>query len=439
MKKANKTTVSPKGGNKPKSKFSFQAPKGMHDILPREQNIWNKVMKEAVETAEFYGFQRIDIPTLEEADLFVRSAGADSDMVEKEMFYVRSGGKDRYVLRPEGTASIARAYLEHGLSHIGQPAKLYYTGSMFRHEQPQAGRLREFHQFGFETIGGSADPVYDAQIILVSFRLLEQCKLKGLSVQINSIGCRVCRPHYRKRLLDYYRRHEKELCSDCVRRMKTNPLRLLDCKEQKCQALREKAPSLMDNLCVSCSGHLKLVIEYLDELALPYTLNPYLVRGLDYYNKTVFEIFAEGYNMALVAGGRYDYLFDMIGARPTPAVGSAVGLERVIEVARQREVSFPERERPKVFLMYIGDMAKKKALTLVEQFRVAGVRVREALGKDVLKKQMQLADKENSDFALILGQKEVFEGSIIIRDLKSGNQESIPLDRVLQEVKKRLK
>jgi histidyl-tRNA synthetase len=310
---------------------------------------------------------------------------------------------------------------------------------MFRHEQPQAGRYRAFHQFGFEIMGGASDPIYDAQIILASIRLIEELKIKNLTLQINSIGCRVCRPHFKKRLVDYYRRHERKLCGDCKRRLKTNPLRLLDCKNEECVALKTHAPNLMDNLCSSCNTHFKSVIEYLDELALPYTLNPYLVRGLDYYNKTVFEVFADGYQHSIAAGGRYDYLFEMIGGRPTPGVGSALGLERLIEVMRLRNIELTPKNKAKVFLMYIGDLAKKKVLKLVEEFRDKGIHVRESFGKDLLKKQMQLADKDGAALALILGQKEVYEESIIIRDLVSGTQESVPLKRVVEEVKKRLK
>lgn len=425
--------------NKKKQKFFFQSPRGMHDILPRDQVWWDKILKTGRDTAEFYNFLKIETPLVENADLFVRAVGSDTDIVSKEMFYIKSGGADKFVLRPEGTASIARSYLEHGLSHISQPVKLYYFGPMFRHESPQAGRYRAFHQFGFEIMGGAADPIYDAQIILASFRFIEDLKIKNLTLQINSIGCRVCRPHFKKRLTDYYRRHEKKLCADCKRRLKSNPLRLLDCKEDGCVALKERAPNLMDSLCNSCSTHFKSVIEYLDELALPYTLNPYLVRGLDYYNKTVFEIFAEGYNLAIAAGGRYDYLFEMIGGRPTPGAGSALGIERLLEVMKARNIELVPKNKARIFLMYIGALAKKKALALIEEFRDKGVHVRESFGKDLLKKQMQLADKEKTDFALILGQKEVYEESIIIRDLVAGTQESVPLKRVVEELKKRLK
>ena len=222
-------------------------------------------------------------------------------------------------------------------------------------------------------------------------------------------------------------------------RLKTNPLRLLDCKEKSCEPFKEKAPSLLDSLCVSCNTHFKSVLEFLDDVGVLYALNPHLVRGLDYYNKTVFEIFTNGYDLALGSGGRYDYLFEMIGARLTPGVGGALGVERIIEVMKLRKIEVNNKAKAKIFLMYIGDLAKKKIFVLIEEFRRAGIPVRESFGKDLLKRQMQLADKMGAQFALILGQKEVYEEAIIIRDLLSGVQESVPLIRVVEEMKKRLK
>ncbi|MBI2035306.1 MAG: histidine--tRNA ligase [Candidatus Liptonbacteria bacterium] len=424
---------------KKQKKFQFQSPKGMHDILPADQPWWDKIRKVSRDTAEFYNFLRIDTPMMEDQDLFTIAVGTDTDIIEKEMFYVKSRGKDRYALRPECTAAIARSYIQHGLSHLSQPVKLYYFGPMFRHEQPQAGRFRQFYQAGFEILGGGLDAIYDAQAILASYRMLEGLKIKGLLMQVNSIGCRICRPHYKKKLSDYYKKHEKDVCADCKRRLKTNPLRMLDCKNTACLPFKEKSPSLLDSICVGCSAHLKLVLEYLDELALPYVLNPHLVRGLDYYSKTVFEIFADGNNQALASGGRYDYLIEMLGGRPTSGVGSAIGIERVVEAMKARGIAAPKTGKASVFLVYIGDLAKKKTLALIEDFRKAGIDVQESFGKDLIKRQMQLADKAEANLALILGQKEVYEESAIIRDLKSGAQETVPLKRVIEEVKKRLK
>jgi len=423
---------------KARKKFLFQHPRGMHDILPKEQIWWEKIAKATKDVADSYNFLKIDTPTLEKADIFERTVGVETDIVSKEMYFIKSSS-DRLVMRPENTAGIVRAYLEYGLSHMGQPLKLYYFGSFFRREQPQAGRLREFHQAGFEILGGNSDPIYDAQTILALYRLIEAAKIKTPSIQVNSVGCRVCRPHFRKKLVDYYRKYEKDLCSDCKRRLKTNPLRLLDCKNQSCVALKAGAPSLMDNLCVTCNNHFKSVLEYLDELSLVYVLNNYLVRGFDYYNRTVFEIFADGYEHAIASGGRYDYLAEMLGGRTTPGVGGAVGVERVLEVMRMRNIELALPLKSKVFFVYIGDLSKKKTLSVMEEFRRAGMHVQESFGKDSLKKQMQLADKGNARFALIMGQKEVYEESIIIRDLKSGVQESVPIKNAVEEVKKRMR
>ncbi len=286
--------------------------------MPSEQ-IWReRVKKESKEIAEFYNFLRIDTPILENVSLFERSIGEATDVVEKQMYIVETKGGDRLALRPEGTAAIARAYIQNGLSHMGQPLKLYYEGSMFRYEKPQAGRYREHHQVGFEIIGGQDDPIYDAQVILPIFRILENLKIKKLCIKINTIGCKVCRPAYRKKLQNYYKNHQKEICKDCNRRLMINPLRLLDCKDPKFIDFKKEAPSILDDLCGYCQKHFKEFLEYIEEISLPYELDPHLVRGLDYYNRTVFEIFAEGFDFALASGGRYDYLMEMLGGRATP-------------------------------------------------------------------------------------------------------------------------
>src|SRR3989344_2387276 len=277
---------------KKKIKLLFQSPKGMHDILPGEQFWWEKIRKAANKVADFYNFLRIDTPIVEAADIFERS-GKGTDIAEKQMYSLKMKGGDQLVLRPEGTAPIMRAYLQHGLSKFKDPLKLFYFGQMFRYEQPQQGRFRQHNQVGFEIIGSTNEPIYDAQIILALFRLIEELKIKNLTIQINSIGCRVCRPAYVKKLQSYYGSQKDKLCRDCQRRLKTRPLRLLDCKQEKCAGMKDSAPIIVDRICNICKKHFKDVLEYLDEISLPYTLNPYLVRGLDYYNRTVFEIFSE--------------------------------------------------------------------------------------------------------------------------------------------------
>lgn len=416
----------------------IQSLKGMHDILPADQPLWDRLRRNMREIAEFYGFARIDTPMVESAALFTHSVGEDSDVVEKQMFRIAAKEGD-LVLRPEGTAPIVRSYLEHGMSHLPQPVKLWYEGPMFRYEQPQAGRFRSFHQLGFEVIGGEDDPAYDAQVILASLRVIEGMKLKDVSVAVNTIGCRICRPAYRRELVEYYRNKTKLLCADCVRRLKTNPLRLLDCKAEGCAALKAHVPIMVDHLCRACHDHYRLVLEYLEEMKIAYVLDHALVRGFDYYSRTVFEFTAEGAPNALGGGGRYNYLVELLGGRGTSAVGVALGMERIIELVRARGISFPAKARAKVFLVAIGGLAKKKSFTLIEEFRGAGIDIAEALGKATLKAQLRCADREDVPLALIFGQKEAFEGTIIIRDLRSGAQETVPLEKIAETVRKRMK
>jgi histidyl-tRNA synthetase len=420
----------------------IQTPKGMHDILPSDQQWWDRVRKASRDIAEFYNFGFIETPILEFTDLFTRGVGEGTDVVQKEMYTFKTKGGDMLSLRPEGTAAVARAYLEHHLSRNAQPQKLWYEGAFFRHENPQAGRFREFHQVGFEVIGGQNDPIYDAQVIIMFQRLLEELRIKGIALKINSIGCRICRPIYKRMLQNAYRSVEKKLCGDCGERLKTNPLRLLDCKKPECQEFKTKAPNVLDKLCVMCSTHLKGVLEYLDELSIPYSIDNQLVRGLDYYSRTVFEFVVDGPGSevgTLPGGGRYDYLMELLGGRLTPAVGGACGIERLIAVMKAQEVKLPAKPTKKVFLIHVGDLAKRKSLTIVENLRTAGISVMEALGRESLRAQLKSADKEGIDLALIFGQKEIFEASIIVRNLKTSLQETVPLDRLAEEIKKRSK
>jgi histidyl-tRNA synthetase len=345
-------------------------------------------------------------------------------------------------LRPEFTPGMSRAYMEHGLSRLGQPQKLFTIGSVFRHDRPQLGRLRQFSQIDFEILGGVNDPIYDAEIILVAIELVKSVKIKDFALKVNSIGCRICRPIYKKQLFNYYKNHEDTLCEDCKRRLKTNPLRLLDCKHDHCMSLKEKAPNFLDKLCVTCSTHFKAVLEYLEEAGVSYELDHRLVRGLDYYSRTVFEIYAGGKEAdigAVAAGGRYDYLMETIGGHLTPAMGFASGVERIIAVLKAREVAMPPRKDKRVFVVHAGELAKQKAFALLKRLRDEGILVSEALAKESLGAQLKQADKEGVGLALILGQKEIYEGTVILRDLINGLQEAVPNDKLIAEIKKRLK
>lgn len=421
--------------DKEKKALQIQSVKGMHDILPQDQLYWEKVRREVHDIADFYNFLRIDTPIVEPAEVFERPLGESSDVVEKQMFFLKTN--DRLVLRPENTAAVARAYIEHGLHLFRQPLKLYYEGPFFRHEQPQAGRYRQFYQAGFEILSATDDPIYNVQIVLACVRLVESLKLKSVSIRLNSIGCRNCRPAYRKKLQDYYRKVQGPLCKDCVRRLDINPLRLLDCKNKECAPFKEKAPIFVDHLCAYCRGHFTAVLEFLEELKLPYTLDHYLVRGFDYYDRTVFEVFAENIPFALGGGGCYDYLVEMLGGRHTFAVGAALGIDALIEAMKTQGIVLQTRQRQRVFLIHVGDLAKKKILILIEELRKHNIGVIESLGKDSLQSQLKAAVKDGASLALIIGQKELYEESVIVRDLRDSTQESVLLTKVVEAVKKR--
>jgi len=422
----------------------LQAPTGMHDILPDSQLFFHKVYAVASSVAQFYGFKKIDTPVVEDAELFSKGIGLGTDIVEKEMYSFRSKGGDFLALRPEFTAGIVRAYIEHGMVNLPQPQKLYSYGPLFRMERPQAGRFRQFHQVDLEVFG-EQDSVIDAQIIQIFYNILKELKFKNLIIEINSIGDSQCRPYYKKLLVNYFRSRESSLCADCRRRLRYNPLRILDCKEEKCQPVKAQAPQLVDHLCDPCKTHFKEVLEFLDEVEMPYRLNPYLVRGLDYYTKTVFEIYEDSEEDqklgALVGGGRFDTLVKMLGGRDTPACGAAAGVERIVITLKERMKQEPAggSAPQKVFLAQLSDLAKRKSLKLFEEFRKAKIQIAESFGKDSLKTQLRLADKMGANYALILGQKEALEESIIIRDMRTGRQQTVKLDKVVREMEKYLK
>lgn len=409
--------------------------------MPEEQGYWEKIGQVIKKSAETYGFGRIETPILEDADLFVKGTGAYTDIVEKEMFTLRTKGGDKLVLRPEFTPAVIRAYLENGLSSQPHPVKLYGVGPIFRYERPQKGRYRQSYHANFEIIG-EKDPVLDAQLIQMFFSIGADLGLKKLITQINSIGCPQCRPNYRKALIAFYRKLKNALCSDCQRRLHQNPLRLLDCKNVKCVQLSEDVPQVIDFLCDECHDHFKSVLEYLDELEIPYILNPRLARGLDYYTKTVFEIWPEdkdGRQLALAGGGRYDGLVKLLGGRDTPAVGFAIGLDRTISLMRERGIKISPKTHSSVFLIQLGDLGKKKSLKLFEKLQKAGIKTAASFSRDRMAPQLKMAGKIGARFALILGQKEALDETIIVRDMVSGIQETVPMEKAINVLKRKLK
>ncbi len=429
-------------------KTKIQKVTGMRDILPEEQKYFQKVFGVCEGIADFYDFKRIDTPILEYSELYTKGTGVTTDIVQRQMYSLRTKGGDQLTLRPEFTPGIVRSYIENGMHTLPQPVKLFSMGPLFRYESPQAGRYRQFHQFNVEVLGDES-PVIDAQIIQMFHNILTELKIKNIAVEINSIGDNQCRPYYKKLLVNYFKSRDSALCIDCRRRLKENPLRILDCKEEKCQRVISQAPQTIDHLCEECHTHFKNVLEFLDEIELPYRLNPHLVRGLDYYTKTVFEIFSEeqknkegeGYvpRIALVGGGRYDGLVKLLGGEPTRAVGGSMGIERVISILKQKDGKFPKSTGPVVFLAQLGSAAKRKSLKLFEEFRREKIRVGETLGRDSLKAQLRMADKLGVRYTLLLGQKEVLEGTIIVRDMKTGRQDTVKLERAVREIKKRVK
>jgi len=425
--------------NKPSSGgriAGFKAPKGMKDVLPEEQKYWQFVSNAVEPLIQDYGFKRIDTPILEESQLFAKGTGPTTDIIQKEMFSLRTKGGDRLSLRPEFTPNICRAYLEHGMNSLPQPIKLYSFGPVFRYDRPQTGRLRQFNQFSIEVIG-TKNPIIDAQIIQLSWKIFEKLGLnKNLTIQINNIGCPKCRPDYIKLLLQYYKNKIRQLCGDCRTRLNKNPLRLLDCKEAVCHRLMADVPQSVDNLCSECHDHFKCVLEYLDELNLPYELNYRLVRGLDYYTKTVFEFYPEP---SFGGGGRYDGLIETLGGRETPAVGVALGVERMIAEIEKQKIKITEPQKPQIFLAQLGTLGKRKAIKLFDALQQEGIKTAESFSRDSLKTQLRIAVKLEAKYTLIVGQKEALEESIILRDMSTSVQEVFAINKIVPELKKRLK
>jgi len=427
--------------SKGKSK-QIQSVRGMHDILPEDQKYWRYIQKKIEHLLEYYSFERISTPVLEFADLFNRSVGESSDIVSKEIYSFKTKGGDMLALRPEATAGIVRAYLENGMNVRPHPVKLYCIEPMFRHDEPQAGRYRQFYQLDVETIGDGSEAV-DAELIFVAYKLLESLGLKNYDVHINSIGDQNCRPAYIKALKDYFRSHSKNLCSNCKIRLKENVLRILDCKMEDCKEASKGSPQMVDFLDDACRLHFKHVLEFLDEAEVPYILNPHMVRGLDYYTRTVFELIPSenaGSQSTLLAGGRYDRLIEQLGGAKTPGSGWAMGIERIILAMKDQNINVPEiGSKPKVFLVQLGEAPKRKALPLFESFRKAGIEAKSSLGRDSIKSQLRIAHRLGVRFALIFGQKEALDGTIIIREMDTGVQETLLLENIVDEIKKRLK
>lgn len=420
------------------SPVSFQRPTGMPDVLPDDHLYFSFIKKVVRHRCRQAGFRRISTPVMEYLDTFTRGIGESTDVVEKEMFVFESKSGKKLALRPENTAGVVRAYLENGLHQLPKPVELYYIESFFRYNRPQKGRYRQFHQFGFEVIG-EADAAIDAQVIYLAYKINKDLGIADrLELQINSIGSLADREKYKEDLLNFYIGKERSLCDDCKRRKDKNPLRLLDCKEEDCRILASMAPKFSDGMSAESKEHFRLLLEYLDELGVPYVKNPHLVRGLDYYTHTVFEFWSrsEGSQNATGGGGRYDGLVELMGGPATPAIGYAGGMERTIEYMKEAGIRPPNKDKVHVFVAQLGLVAKKKSLPLLNALRERGINTVGAVGKDSIKAQMSLADRLGAQYALIMGQIEVQEGTIILRNMQKGSQETIKFEGIVDRMVK---
>jgi len=413
--------------------------RGMKDILPADQPIWEMMRAKARELSTSYCFERIDTPILEETALFIRGVGKQTDIVEKELYSFLTAGGENVTLRPEGTAPVMRSYIHHGMFNLPQPVKLWYMGPMLRHERPQHGRYRQFQTWGCEVLGED-DAVVDAQLMLVSYLFLKELGIEA-TVQVNSLGTPEARTNYKNALVSYFRTKRSKLSEDDKKRLLKNPLRLLDSKDPAVVEMKAEAPQIVDWLDEESKAHFMRVLEYLDELGVPYQLNPYLVRGLDYYTKTVFELYGnttdtELAQSALGGGGRYDGLAELLGGRPTPAAGFGIGLDRVFSLLKESSTAQPLTQD--VFVAQLGDQGRKRALAVFEELRKAGITAGEAFAKESIKGQMEIANRKQAKFAVIIGQKEVLDGTAIIRDMDAGTQEIVDVRKVVHEIQKKL-
>lgn len=434
--------------SKKTKKEPLTSPKGMHDLVGDDFYNYQGFFEKAAEIAIYYGFKPIETPILEKEEVYTSSVGASTDIIEKEMYSLKTHGGDHLVMRPEGTAAIMRAYIENGMQSLPQPVMLYNYGPFFRHERPQRGRLRELRQFGLEILGAHKS-IADAMVIRVITIILSEAGFKDLSVDINSIGDKECRPAYVKTLTAYYRKHINTICTDCRQRLKTNPLRVLDCKNEGCQPIKEDAPDSVSALCASCRQHFKEVLEYLEALGVPYRINNHLVRGLDYYTKTVFEIFdengagengmedgASGVPLAVAGGGRYDALAKTLGSKKdVPSVGGSIGVDRILMSPQHKPLHPRIVKKPKVCFIQIGFEAKLKSLGIIEILRKARVPVMHSLSKDSLTGQLSVAEKLEIPLTIIFGQKEALEDTVIVRDMQTRSQETIKIKDLSDYIK----
>jgi len=401
-------------------------PKGTADILGTEIPYWNYFEYSARTVARSFGYQEIRTPVFERTDLFVRGVGDDTDIVQKEMYTFQDKGNRSMTLRPEGTAPVIRAFIENALRTVHLPHKLFYFGPMFRYERPQAGRQRQFHQFGIE-LAGSSLPISDGEVIWFSVFLLEMLGLKRHELQINHLGCEEDRARFRQALIDYYTPHAEHLCADCNRRLSTNPLRLLDCKVPGDVERKKEAPSLSQFLCAQCSHDQDQIKTYLEHLGIPYVHNERLVRGLDYYTGMVFEVIYpfQDRTFDILGGGRYDRLIESLGGGSIPSVGFACGMERIVEIMKEEQITIPDHHSPQVYILTLGEEARSKGLIVADFLRKRSISVVIDLMDRNISHQMKYASKINSRFTVLIGENELQRGVYTVKDMESGAQTEV--------------
>ena len=416
------------------------SPKGMRDLMNEEYYNFQGFFEKAQEVAVYYGFKPIDTPILEHEEVFTRSIGEGTDIIDREMYTLKTRGGDHLALRPEHTASLMRAYVEHGMQTMPQPVMFYQYGPAFRHDKPQRGRYRQFWQFDLDSLG-SEKSIMDVLVIKVGMSILEEAGALNLSIDINSIGDKECRNGYIRELTNYYKKYINILPEIDRKRLKTNPLRILDSKEEKTKEINENAPDAVSFLCPSCKKHFKEVLEYLEEMGIDYNINKNLVRGLSYYTRTVFEIYTEneekdGLPVQVASGGRYDYLARKIGGKKdVPAVGFSIGVDRVVESKWYKKLSPRILKKPKIYFIQLGSEAKLKSLNIIEVLRKAHIPIAQSLSKDSLGSQLAIAEKLAIPYSLIFGMKEALDNSVIVRDMLSRSQDTVKLNKLLEYLK----
>lgn len=420
----------------------ISTPKGMRDLANEEYYAFQGFFEKAQEVAVYYGFKPIETPIMEYEEIFTGGIGEGTDIIDKEMYTLKTKGGDHLALRPEHTAPLMRAYIEHGMQNMPQPAMFYQYGPIFRHDKPQRGRYRQFYQFDLDCLG-SDKSIMDALVIKAGVSILEEAGAEKLSIEINSIGDKECRGAYIKELVNYYKKHLSSLPSVDRERLKTNPLRILDSKEEKTKEINENAPDVISFLCPSCKKHFKEVLEYLEEMDIAYNVNKNLVRGLSYYTRTVFEVYTENaeegglpVQVALGGGGRYDYLARHIGGKKdVPSVGFSMGADRIVESKWYKKLSPRILKKPKIYFIQLGSEAKLKSLNIIEILRKAHIPIAQSLSKDSLGSQLAIAEKLSIPYAIIFGVKEALENSVIVRDMGNRSQDTVKLPKLLEYLK----